>query len=133
MQYRMPILGLLAATLAAGGCAPMFNNSGAEAMRAPAAANGEVLVRVRNHNWADMTVYVVRNGTRARLGTVTSMTESVFPVPRGFGMAHADVQLLADPIGSNHGYRTDLILVSPGQTIDLTLENNINLSNYAVW
>lgn len=131
MLYRLPILALVTAVaMTAGACAPTMNGAGAGGYRA---VNGETVVRVKNHNWSDITVYAVRLGMRFRLGMVTSMSEQTFAVPSSLLNGQSDFRILADPIGSSHTYLTDAILVSPGQMIDLTLENNINLSSYAVW
>jgi hypothetical protein len=120
----------LAAALLAGGCAPGFGGGAPDSRQA---TQSETMVRVRNYNWADITVYAVRNGTRVRLGTVTSMREEVFTIPRAIASGASDLRLLADPIGSSRTYWTDALVVSPGQTVDLTLENNIDLSSYAIW
>lgn len=128
MPYRLPVLALLLATTLAA-CASSLDGGDA----AQSASTGETLVRVKNHNWADMTVYLVRGGMRVRLGTVTSMTETTLTVPRAILAAGIDVQLIADPIGSSQRFMTETIMVSPGQTIDLMLENNLNLSSYSVW
>lgn len=90
-----------------------------------------VTVLVENHNWQDATVYVTGYGPRARLGTVTSMTSKRFVVPRAL-QGTDGLRLEADLIGSSTRRGTGRILVSPGDEVRWTLENQLALSSYAV-
>ncbi|HET7275408.1 MAG TPA: hypothetical protein VFI91_09620 [Longimicrobiaceae bacterium] len=93
----------------------------------------EMTVQVSNHNWSDMVVYGVSGGFRQRLGTVTSMSTRRFQLPRAAALSLGGVHLIADPIGSDRSYSTGMIQVSPGQTIEFNIENNLAISNYSVW
>jgi hypothetical protein len=64
---------------------------------------------------------------------VGSMTEETFRIPVGMLGGAGDVTLVARPLASRTAYRTDRLMVAPGQRIDLRLENNLQLSNYAIW
>lgn len=88
--------------------------------------------RVTNNGWLDVTVYALRGASRQRLGTVTGQNTQVFRLPRNLVDARG-VQLYVDPIGSPHGYRTDLIAVAPGQQIDLVVQQRISMSHYSVF
>ncbi|MBX6364276.1 MAG: hypothetical protein IRZ00_10450 [Gemmatimonadetes bacterium] len=90
-------------------------------------------MRVANHNWLDVDVYAVREGTKYRLGTVTSMTAQVFRLPSGLATPSGDFQLLVDPIGSNEVFVTEPLLVAPGQLVDWSIENHLALSSYRVF
>jgi hypothetical protein len=46
--------------------------------------------------------------------------------------AVGEVDLVADPIGSDLRYRTGAIPVYPGTIIELTVQNNLALSSYWV-
>jgi hypothetical protein len=89
-------------------------------------------VEVVNHNWQDITVYAVRPGSRVRLGTVTSLTKETFSLPRSVVATNGTVQLLAAPVGSTQTYRSDPILVNPGDRVEWTLQNQLPLSSYRV-
>ena len=122
----LAIAGSLSACASQGGMQGMAGN----------AFTGEVgtdaAIEVTNYNWADMTVYAVRNGTRVRLGSVMSMSTEQFQLPRGM-VGTTDMRIMADPVGSRHAYHTRPVLVVPGQTLQLRLENNIELSSVSVW
>jgi hypothetical protein len=89
-------------------------------------------LEVTNHNWADVNVYAVLPGTRARLGTVVSMTTRTFTLPSRARLSGGGVRLMATPIGSNRTHLTDLILVNHGDRIEWNLENSLALSSYMV-
>lgn len=52
-------------------------------------------VSVNNPHWADLTIYLERDGTLHRLGTVQGMTSATFRVPTAFVPANAYVRLVA--------------------------------------
>lgn len=119
---------LLVAALGAGGCASGFGGRGG----APLAEQQEALLRVRNYNWSDVTIYAIRSGVHFRIGTVPSMGEHIFTLSPSLTAGTSDFQLFARPLASGYGFLSEPILIAGNQSIDLTLENNINLSSYAV-
>jgi len=124
----------LAVAAVVGGCATGRNAAGGDgAGFAQAAPANTAIVHVNNHNWQDVDVFAVREGMKMRLGMVTSMSSGDFKLPETFLVGSPNVQLRIDPIGSNNGYLTQSILVSPGQTVDLRIENNLNLTSYSVY
>ena len=74
---------------------------------------------------------MVVRGQSLRLGQVeTGGTES-FDLPTT-ARAVGEIELLADPIGTDAEYTTGHILVVPGTVIELRIENNLRLSSYSV-
>lgn len=96
-------------------------------------ARAETGVTVSNHNWSDMVVYAVRAGMRHRLGTVTTNQTRRFTLPRGMAGPGGDLRLVADPVGGSERFDTGTLAVSPGQTIELSLENQLSVSSVAIW
>jgi hypothetical protein len=90
-------------------------------------------VHVSNHNFADVTVYVVQSGMRSRLGMVTGLTSRRFALPRGVSLAGGDIRILARPVGDSQTYLSPPVRVSPGQALDLNLGAILNLSSLSVW
>lgn len=88
-------------------------------------------VEVTNNNWAHMAIYLVRGTTRARLGTVNSMTTRRFALP-GTVTPDDQIRLAASPIGSRKIYNSPPIMVHRGGAIDWRVENHLALSNYEV-
>lgn len=93
----------------------------------------EVLIQVKNFNWSDVTIYMLRGGVRTRLGMVTSMGEALFRLPGTMFAASSDVRLILDPIGSPLAFTTEPIYVRPGQMVQMNVENYLPLTNWAVW
>ena len=92
----------------------------------------ETRVQVRNNNWADMTVYVESNGTRSRLGTVTSTAARVFRIPRMLLASSGTIRLVADPIGPNETFVTQPLQVWAGQRVQFSIENHLAISSVSV-
>jgi hypothetical protein len=90
------------------------------------------VIHVRNDNWLDMKIYLVRNGDRERLGTVGSFNEAMFQVETSRLRAN-DIRLFAAPIGSNATYLSPSIIVSQGQLVRLEIKNALSLSTVAVY
>ena len=127
MHVRSNLMAVAAAAFLATGCA-----SAGERPASGGFSDGSTTIRVTNNNWSDMTIYLVRQGTRQRLGTVTSQGIGIFRVPSHAVESSSDVRLIADPIGSTRAYSSAPILISPGQQMEWRLENAINLSSFWV-
>ncbi len=97
----------------------------------------ETSIRIRNHNWQDVRVYLVSasGGRPIRIGTVTSMTTAVIPV-RGQiasqAFSQGSLQFLIRPIGSRVSYTTHAIHVNAGNVTELTVANRLEHSTLMV-
>ena len=87
---------------------------------------------VRNNNWLDVDVFVVRGTSRSRVGSVTGMSTGTFRVPSDFS-PDGVLQLMVDPVGSNGSYVTDKIAVNSGQRVELVVASVLRMSSFAVW
>jgi hypothetical protein len=97
------------------------------------ASQSAITLQVTNHNYLDIIVYVVHDGQRTRIGTVTGSSAEVFTLPRRLlGQAH-EMQLYGDPIGSEEFALTELLFVQPGQYIEWTLESDLRRSSVGVF
>ena len=122
------LLTLAAAATIAGGCA---SATGTTQSQNTDAASERTMIRVNNHNWSDMTVYLVRNGARMRLGSVSSMDTRMFEVPTSLLMSTSDeVRLMADPIGSTRVFTSPPLLIAPGRRAEWRLGNSLALSSF---
>ena len=99
----------------------------------PRVSEGEIALRVSNHNFLDVTIYVVHDGQRTRVGTVTGSSSQVFFLPFRLLGQGREIQLLGDPIGSTQLARTERLVVQPGQYIDWTLETDLRRSSVGVY
>jgi hypothetical protein len=105
---------------------------------APAAKNGmaiapsrDVYVTVENQNWLDVSIYALRGVSRTRIGQVSGNGSARLKIPSGVIVA-GQVRLLADAIGSNEQFVTDVIAVDPDQGVQLMVAPSMRMSSYAV-
>jgi len=93
----------------------------------------EFTLIVVNHHWLDVTVYVLHDGQRTRIGTVTGSSSQQFVLPgRLLGQSH-QLALFGDAIGSNDFARTETLNIQPGQRIEWTLETDLRRSSVGVY
>ena len=107
-------------------CAPAAKRNSAGVARAP-----DVYVMVSNQNWLDVDVYAVRGGSRLRIGQVTGSGSARLKIPANAIVA-GQVQLMADPIGSNERYVTEVMSVAPDQRVQLIVAPAMRMSSYSV-
>jgi hypothetical protein len=89
-------------------------------------ANGATVV-VRNDNFADMNVYVLRGGVvYQRLGMVTGGSVAKFPISSSV-FPDGMLQLMGRLIGGG-AVRPDAILVTPGQTVTFMVQPHLAAS-----
>ncbi len=127
---RLGAAALAALLSAAPACWWHRKPIGHAAVEAPA---GEIALQVTNHNYLDVVVYVLHDGQRTRIGTVTGSSSQVFYLPvRLLGQGH-EIQLYGDAIGSPDFASTERLIIQPGQYIEWTLESDLRRSSVGVY
>lgn len=97
-------------------------------------ADETVKLDVNNHNWLDVTIYVVHGGQRTRVLTVVATTSASVIVPNHtLRNSGGQIRLLAHAIGNPATFMSETIVAKPGMTIDWTLESDLRRSSLAVW
>jgi hypothetical protein len=123
---RVLILALVATTMVA--CAARRQSKSAKSDPIP-----DIPLKVTNHNWLDITIYVLHDGQRTRIGMVTGSSAEDFVLPaRLLGQAH-QLALIGEAIGSNDVARTETLNIQPGQYIEWTLETDLRRSSVGVY
>jgi hypothetical protein len=112
------------------GC--FFGKEKPETAAAPA-WSGEVPLHVNNHHWLDITIYVIHDGQRTRLGVAGGSAETRLALPGRLLGVGRDIQLYGDPIGSSERAVTEVIVVQPGQFIEWSLEWGLERSSVGVY
>ena len=122
----------LAATLLLAGCSLLpFHRGEKSPEEGQDQEMQDVELHVANHNWSDIVVFAVRGSTRQRLGDVSTGAQADFVVPRNL-IIGGQLTVLLHPIGGPRDFSTGPILVSPGQQVDLRVENSITQTNWSV-
>jgi hypothetical protein len=90
-------------------------------------------LRVENHNWLDVTIYVLHDGQRSRLGAATAAKTTDFTIqPQLLGQV-GDIQLIADPVGSSQAIASPVVKVTQGTRLVWTLQTDLSRSSLAVY
>lgn len=110
---RRPIVAVIL-LCAAGACAPA---AGSGELHSSLPEAGAGWVEVTNDGQQDVTLYMLRDGARYRLGHVARMQTARFRVPRTDGRPSYSVTLIADPSGGGSIFGTESIRWRPGQTL----------------
>jgi hypothetical protein len=100
---------------------------------APAGRSGDIPLQVVNHHWLDVTIYVIHDGQRTRLGVAGGSAQTRMVVPSDLLGVGRDLQLYGDPIGSPERAITEVIIVQPGQFIEWLLESGLARSTVGVY
>lgn len=93
-----------------------------------AAAEGSSTLQVENRYWSDMTISVVRGGSRVRLGQVSTNGSQRFVIPSDVASPGISVYFEADPVGSDQVYRSPLVSIGVSESYVWTLAVNLEHS-----
>lgn len=122
------VLGLVLAV--GGGCSRAAQVEGEEPEQLDP-RDAVLTVRVVNHSQLDATIYLLHDGARDRLGTVTAASTSAFSV-RGRSLATGDFTLVADPLGATRTTASERLNVLQGTEFIWTIETDFNRSSVMV-
>jgi hypothetical protein len=106
--------------LAAAGCA---SHAPDEAGPAPMSRAGSardstgLQVQIDNQNINDMSIYLLRSGSRFLVGQAGGLSKTTLTIPEGITPTDLRVRLLAEPIGGSRPIATPVLIVPSGQRI----------------
>src|SRR5207237_1938006 len=83
--------------------------------------NGALTLRVVNHSWLDVTIFVLQGTHRERVGTATATSTTEFHLPLQH-LTSADYRLFADPIGSRQTVRSEPLHAQDGDVVTWRLQ-----------
>ena len=90
-------------------------------------------LQVENHNWLDVTIYVVHDGQRSRLGSATAAGTTAFTLQPTILGQLGTIQLIADPVGAPNGITSPTIVVKPGTRVVWMLQTDLSRSSLSVY
>jgi hypothetical protein len=106
--------------LAAAGCASHAPDEAGPApiSRADSARDSTGLqVQIDNQNINDMSIYLLRSGSRFLVGQAAGLSKTTLTIPEGVTPTDLRVRLIAEPIGGSRPIATPVLIVPPGQRI----------------
>jgi hypothetical protein len=74
-------------------------------------------VQIDNQNINDMSIYLLRSGSRFLVGQAGGLSKTTLTIPEGMTPTDLRVRLLAEPIGGSRPIATPVLMVPPGQRI----------------
>jgi hypothetical protein len=87
---------------------------------------------LNNRHWLDINVFVQHDGEASRVTTVTASSSQSLILPLWLLGESRLVRIIAEPVGEQGSYSTDLLRVDPGQSVELNIESALSRSNYSV-
>ena len=94
-------------------------------------ADGFSLV-LNNHQVLDANIFVQHDGQVDRVGMVSASSSRTLVLPLWLLGQSKTIRLIAEPIGNDERYTSDLLLVQPGQVVELNVEGVLQRSNYSI-
>ena len=122
---RGAIVGILVLVVLA--CAGPRQNVDPE----PLEADGFSLI-LNNRHLLDVNIFLQHDGVPDRIATVPSATTRQIVLPLRMLGQSKTIRLIAEPIGDENSYTTDVLVVQPGQIIELNVESLLARSNYSI-
>lgn len=115
MQRLVPTIASIGLALIAGaGCA--------HTSHMPEEAPRRTVLKVENQGFPDMNVFVLpETSSRIRLGTVTGSSNAYFTLPANIVRGTRELRFQALPIATPRGPVSQSIVVTPGDTVVLTI------------
>jgi hypothetical protein len=74
-------------------------------------------VQIDNQNISDMSIYLVRSGTRWLLGQAGGLSKTTLTIPQSMTPPDLRVRLIAEPIGGSRPITTPVLIVPAGQSV----------------
>jgi hypothetical protein len=94
-------------------------------------ADGFSLI-LNSHHLLDVNVFVLHDGQADRVGMVPASSSKALVLPLWMLGQSRTIRIIAEPIGDETRYTTDVLSVQPGQTVVLNVESTIDRSNYSI-
>ena len=97
----------------------------------PVEAEGFSLI-LNNHHLLDVNIFLQHDGQADRIATVTASSSQTIALPLRMLGHSKTIRIIAEPIGDETRYTSDLLSIQPGQIIELNVEGTITRSNYSI-
>ena len=94
-------------------------------------AKGFMLV-LTNHYLLDVNIFLLHDGQADRISMVNAASSRTLEMPLYMLGQGGTIRLIAEPIGADTRYTTDLLTVQAGQIVELSVENPIARSTYSI-
>jgi hypothetical protein len=93
----------------------------------------ESTLHVENQHYGDVDIYVIHDGSRSRVGTVTASTDQTFTLNSRLIGRVGTLQLIAHGVGQAGSLSSEQFAIRPGMQIDWTLSSNLSRGTLAIY
>ncbi|MEP7067135.1 MAG: hypothetical protein ABI889_13960 [Gemmatimonadota bacterium] len=121
------LLALLLVLFVAAGCSR--NKKPSDALD----SDTESTLHVNNQHFGDVDIYVVHDGSRTRVGSVTATSEQTFTLNARVIGRVGTMQLIAHGVGTNGSVGSEQFSIRPGMQIDWTLDSRLSRATLAIY
>ena len=93
----------------------------------------DATLHVENHHYGDVDIFVVHNGSRTRVGSVTASSDQTFTLNSRIIGTVGTLQILAHGIGEAGSVSSEQFSIRPGMQISWTLDSNLSRATLAIY
>jgi hypothetical protein len=87
---------------------------------------------LNNRHWLDVNVFIQHDGESSRVTQVTASSSQSLILPLWMLGDSKLVRIIAEPVGAQDSYTTDLLRVDLGQSVEVNVESVLARSNYSI-
>jgi len=87
---------------------------------------------LNNRHWLDVNVFIQHDGESSRVTLVTASSSQSLILPLWMLGDSKLVRIIAEPVGAQDSYTTDLLRVDVGQSVEVNVESTLSRSNYSI-
>ena len=98
-----------------------------------AEAPSPIVLEVENHNWADVVLYIVHDGTQTRFAQVAAAHDLSVEIPATLQGEMRVIRLAARRIGGTDSFLSPEISLRGGLAVRFTIESSLARSSVGVW
>jgi hypothetical protein len=91
-----------------------------------------VTIRVVNHNWLDIVVYVLHGGREDRVGQATATATTTLTLRLRTLSGGREYRLRGDPVGSRQSVTTEFLRAVAGDVVTWSIETDLSRSSITV-
>jgi hypothetical protein len=96
-------------------------------------ADSEATLHVENHHYGDVDVYVIHNGSRTRVGSVTATSDETFTLNSRVIGTVGTMQLVAHGVGEAGSLSSEQFSIRSGMQINWTLDSNLSRATLSIY
>jgi hypothetical protein len=95
--------------------------------------SADATLHVENHHYGDVDIFVIHNGSRTRVGSVTASSDQTFTLNSRIIGTVGTLQLLAHGIGEQGSLSSESFSIRRGMQISWTLDSSLSHATLAVY